>query len=160
MAKYRACAAMGMTHKAPKGRCYCRNSLCAAANCRHSCRSRYKNCLIWCYFLMLQLFLALKKILYFRKIMYIIILFVIIFIIYDFFQLLSLKPLFFKKYPLIFLWESALPMTSNDPDFRHKTQLYSVCYGVRGRALASHTDVRGFEPQCGGRLSSLTCWQL
>ena len=33
----------------------------------------------------------------------------------------------------------------------------SVCCGVRGRALASHTDVRGFEPQCGGRLSSLTC---
>ena len=32
-----------------------------------------------------------------------------------------------------------------------------VCYGVRGRALVSHTDVRGFEPQCGGRLSSLTC---
>ena len=32
-----------------------------------------------------------------------------------------------------------------------------VCCGVRGRALASHTDVRGFEPQCGGRLSSLTC---
>ena len=26
-----------------------------------------------------------------------------------------------------------------------------VCCGVRGRALASHTDVRGFEPQCGGR---------
>ena len=36
----------------------------------------------------------------------------------------------------------------------------AVCWGVRGRALASHTDVRGFEPQCGGRLSSLTCWQL
>ena len=35
-----------------------------------------------------------------------------------------------------------------------------VCCGVRGRALASHTDVRGFKPQCGGRLSSLTCWQL
>ena len=33
----------------------------------------------------------------------------------------------------------------------------AVCYGVRGRALASQTDVRGFEPQCGGRLSSLTC---
>ena len=27
--------------------------------------------------------------------------------------------------------------------------LKTVCYGVRGRALASHTDVRGFEPQCG-----------
>ena len=36
-------------------------------------------------------------------------------------------------------------------------QLIAVCCGVRGRALASHTDVRGFEPQCGGRLSSLTC---
>ena len=33
----------------------------------------------------------------------------------------------------------------------------AVCCGVRGRALASHTDVRGFESQCGGRLSSLTC---
>ena len=33
----------------------------------------------------------------------------------------------------------------------------AVCCGVRGRALASHTDDRGFEPQCGGRLSSLTC---
>ena len=33
----------------------------------------------------------------------------------------------------------------------------AVCCGVRGRALASHTDVRGFEPQCGGRLSSSTC---
>ena len=33
----------------------------------------------------------------------------------------------------------------------------AVCCGVRGRALASHTDVRGFETQCGGRLSSLTC---
>ena len=33
----------------------------------------------------------------------------------------------------------------------------TVCCGVRGRALASHTDVRGFEPQCGGRLSSLIC---
>ena len=37
---------------------------------------------------------------------------------------------------------------------------FSVCCGERGRAFASHTDVRGFEPQCGGRLSSLTCWQL
>ena len=35
--------------------------------------------------------------------------------------------------------------------------IFAVCCGVRGRALASHTDVRGFEPQCGGRLSSLTC---
>ena len=35
-----------------------------------------------------------------------------------------------------------------------------VCCGVRGRALASHTDVRAFEPQCGGRLPSLICWQL
>ena len=33
----------------------------------------------------------------------------------------------------------------------------AVCCGVRGRALATHTDDRGFEPQCGGRLSSLTC---
>ena len=33
----------------------------------------------------------------------------------------------------------------------------AVCCGARGRALASHTDVRGFAPQCGGRLSSLTC---
>ena len=33
----------------------------------------------------------------------------------------------------------------------------SVCCGVRGRASASHTDGCGFEPQCGGRLSSLTC---
>ena len=32
-----------------------------------------------------------------------------------------------------------------------------VCCGVRGRALASHTECRGFEPQCGGRLSSLIC---
>ena len=37
---------------------------------------------------------------------------------------------------------------------------YRVCCGVRGRALASHTDVRGFELPCGGRLSSLTCLQL
>ena len=36
-------------------------------------------------------------------------------------------------------------------------ELLAVCCGVRGRALASHTDVRGFEPQCVGRLSSLTC---
>ena len=35
--------------------------------------------------------------------------------------------------------------------------VFTVCCGVRGRALASHTDVRGFEPQCGSRLSSLTC---
>ena len=28
----------------------------------------------------------------------------------------------------------------------------AVCCGVRGRALASHTDGRGFESQCGGRL--------
>ena len=35
--------------------------------------------------------------------------------------------------------------------------LLAVRCGVRDRALASHTDVRGFEPQCGGRLSSLTC---
>ena len=33
----------------------------------------------------------------------------------------------------------------------------TVCCGVRGRALASHTDVRGFEPQCGSRL---TCWHI
>ena len=33
----------------------------------------------------------------------------------------------------------------------------AVCCGVGGRALASHTDVHGCEPQCGGRLSSLTC---
>ena len=37
---------------------------------------------------------------------------------------------------------------------------FAVCCGVRGRALASHTNVRRFEPQCGGRLSALTCWQL
>ena len=37
---------------------------------------------------------------------------------------------------------------------------FAVCCGVRGSALASHTNVRGFEPQCGGRLSYLTCWQL
>ena len=38
---------------------------------------------------------------------------------------------------------------------------YSVfCCGVRGEALASHNGVCGFEPQCGGRLSSLSCWQL
>ena len=36
----------------------------------------------------------------------------------------------------------------------------AVCCGVRGRALASHTDVRGFKPLCGGRLPSLICWQL
>ena len=29
--------------------------------------------------------------------------------------------------------------------------------GVRGIVLASYTDVRGFEPQCGERLSCLTC---
>ena len=33
----------------------------------------------------------------------------------------------------------------------------AVCCGVRGRALASYTECRGFEPQCGGRLSALTC---
>ena len=32
-------------------------------------------------------------------------------------------------------------------------KLKAVCCGVRGRAFASHTDVRVFEPQCGGRLS-------
>ena len=31
----------------------------------------------------------------------------------------------------------------------------TVCCGVGGRALASYTECRGFEPQCGGRLSSL-----
>ena len=36
----------------------------------------------------------------------------------------------------------------------------AVCCGVRGRPLASHTEVRAFEPQYGGILSSLTCWQL
>ena len=33
----------------------------------------------------------------------------------------------------------------------------AVCCSARGSALASHTDVRGFEPQYGSRLSSLTC---
>ena len=37
-----------------------------------------------------------------------------------------------------------------------KKKIKTVCYGVRGRALASHTGVRGFEPQCGGKLPSLT----
>ena len=41
-----------------------------------------------------------------------------------------------------------------------KHSMRTVRCGVRGRALASHTDVRGFEPPYGGRLSSLTCWQL
>ena len=36
----------------------------------------------------------------------------------------------------------------------------TVYCGVRGRVLASYTECRGFQPQCGGRLSSLTCWQL
>ena len=36
-------------------------------------------------------------------------------------------------------------------------QVKSACCGVGGRALASYTECRGFEPQCGGRLSSLTC---
>ena len=44
-----------------------------------------------------------------------------------------------------------------DPWRVHFNAILAVCCGVRGRALASHTDVRGFEPQCGGRLSSLTC---
>ena len=39
-------------------------------------------------------------------------------------------------------------------------RIYAVCCDVRGRALASHTDVYGFEPQSGGWWSSLTCWQL
>ena len=33
---------------------------------------------------------------------------------------------------------------------------YAVRCGVKGRVLASHTGVRGFEPQNGGRLPSLT----
>ena len=36
----------------------------------------------------------------------------------------------------------------------------AVCCGVGGGAFASYTECRGFEPQCGGRSSSLTCWQL
>ena len=43
------------------------------------------------------------------------------------------------------------------PTYFVRCKLSAVCCGVRGRALASHTDVRGFVPQCGGRLSSLTC---
>ena len=31
----------------------------------------------------------------------------------------------------------------------------AVCCDVRGRALGSHTGVRGFEPQCGGPISGV-----
>ena len=41
------------------------------------------------------------------------------------------------------------------------SSIYSVvCCGVRGRALTSHTGVRGFEPQCGCRMACLIYWQL
>ena len=50
-------------------------------------------------------------------------------------------------------------VTSNNTAYTFKNiNAVAVCCGVRGvRALASYTDVRGFEPQCGDRLSSLTC---
>ena len=35
-----------------------------------------------------------------------------------------------------------------------------MIFMILGRALASYTECRGFEPHCGGRLSSLTCEQL
>ena len=44
--------------------------------------------------------------------------------------------------------------------YNQRNLFTAVCCGVRGRALASHTDGHVFEQQCGGRLSSLTCWQL
>ena len=34
--------------------------------------------------------------------------------------------------------------------FKGLSKPVAVCCGVRGRALAVHTDVRGFEPQFGG----------
>ena len=71
---------------------------------------------------------------------------------------------FFK----IFSERSSRLMIKKDPFFIEENIYFKafykamlvVCCGVRGRALASHTDVRGFEPQYGGRLFSLTCWQL
>ena len=47
-------------------------------------------------------------------------------------------------------------ITFQNPLFREGIAT-KVCCGVRDRALASHTDVRGFEPYSGGTLSSLTC---
>ena len=43
------------------------------------------------------------------------------------------------------------------PSFKVQAFSQAAVSGVKGRALASHTDVRGFEPQCVVRFSSLTC---
>ena len=56
------------------------------------------------------------------------------------------------------------PMEMRDFTWQHqkyaRVEIYVVtyvCYGVRGRALASHIGVRGFKPQRDGRLPSLIC---
>ena len=41
--------------------------------------------------------------------------------------------------------------------FKESLLLSSTLQSAVVYEVASHTDIRGFEPQCGGRLSSLNC---
>ena len=65
-----------------------------------------------------------------------------------------------NKTIILFGFNSANFGNKINANFWITNEFLTVCCGVRGSALAPHTDIRGFEPQCDGRLSSLTCWQL